>query len=67
MTPGEDYTLHVHCSGVMGDRGPELVELSFGGILEIAGQLVVMLWGQTKGLLLWFPGTELFTFVVLYL
>ena len=31
------------------------------------GPLVVTLLVETKWLLLWFPGTELFTFVVLYL
>ena len=45
----------------------ESVKLYFRDVLEIAGQLVVTLWGETKCLLLQSSGTDLFKLVASYL
>ena len=59
--------MHVHCSGLLETVLPMLVELCLVDVFEMAWQILVTQRVETNWLLLWSPGTELFTLVELFL
>ena len=60
-------TLYVHCSGSLETELSELAELILGYILEMVGDSVMSLYGETKLLLLCSPRAELFKLIELHL
>ena len=59
----EEETLHVHCSGTVGDRALCIGSYSW----EMAGKSVVTMWGEAIWLGIWSPGTDLSKLVDLHL
>ena len=62
---GEE-TLYIHCSGLLRDRPLWVGRVVLGRFSWNGRVLSGDSWGETRWLLLWSPGRELFTFVELH-